>query len=217
MEGLLLSDKEYEVNEGEAKVFLKELSDFCKGKEIKLCLISGFHEKVANKKFNDSYLKEYFDERNFLYVNENYIEEKGDNDKKLFLENLGKDPEFNDSYFKQVAMQKFLEENSIEKEAALLLSDDVWVDGFYSTKFSKIDFAIFEDNIVDRGNPIGKIEGLPYFSFNFDSVKSLMENFPVVDFFHLKKFVNDAMTKVLLKDVDFSKVIEKKMGQMKNE
>ncbi|MDD3083874.1 MAG: hypothetical protein PHP82_02520, partial [Candidatus ainarchaeum sp.] len=138
-----------------------------------------------------------------------YISSKNENDEKLHRNNLEKDSSFNDSFFKQTIISKILIEKNLQKEDAILFCNDVWVDGYYTMRFSKIDFAIFENNIVDRGKKIEKILGLIYFNFNFSSVKKLLEDFPVVDYSFLEKYVFEVMKGVLMKDVDLNKLKEK--------
>ena len=216
MEGLLTELKDYKPDEKRAKKFMEELSSYCKENKIKLCLVSGYHEDIAKKKFGESFLTEYFDENCFHYVDEEYLKNKADADEALHREHLEKDPEFNDSYFKQVAMQKHMEEDGVSTDEVLLLSDDIWVDGFYTIKFSKVDFAIFEENITERGNPTKRIPGLAYFNLDFDSVKVLVEDFPEVDTSKLEKFVVDSMAKILMEGADLSGVVEKRREQLGN-
>ncbi len=211
MEGIVAPLGKYVPDKERTNKFLSELKAFCSKNSIKLYLISGYHKDVAQQKLSDSFLRNFFDKEYFLFVNHDYINSKSETDKKLHLDNLEKNPEFNDSYFKQVAIQNVLKENSLEPSDALLLSDDLWVDGYYTTRFSKIDFAIFEENIADRGNPVERISGLAYFKLDFSSVKILLENFPKVDYTALNKYVFEKMKEVLMKDVDFSGLIKKQI------
>jgi hypothetical protein len=103
-----------------------------------------------------------------------------------------------DSYFKQVLIQEKLVELNLLQKDVLLLSDDVWVDGYYTTRFSNVDFAIFEGNICDRGKKVSRIQGLAYFNFDFSSVESLLRDFPVVDYSFLDRYVFNEMKKVLV-------------------
>lgn len=208
-EGILESNEKYVANTKLVKSFLSELSSFCKKNSIELILISGFHHKIALEKFNKSFIKNFFKKEQFFYVDDNYLNSKTETDKKLHIENLKKDKEFNDSYFKQVLIQQFLFDNNILPSEALLLCNDIWVDAYYTTRFSKVDFALFENNILDRGKTTQRISGLAYFNLDSVSVKILLENFPNVDLTILNKFVFKKMQEALLKDVDFSKLKEK--------
>jgi len=216
-EGILDSNGNYKLNTQKARTFLKELTNFCNINKIELILISGFHHKVAEAKFNRSFLKSFFKKDKFFYVDDNYLNSKAEVDKALHVENLKKDKEFTDSYFKQVLIQQFLFDNKIKPEEVLLLCNDVWVDGYYTTRFSKVDFAVFEDNLLDRRNLIDRISGLAYFNLNFSSVKILLENFPNVDFGPLNKFVFKKIQEALLKDVDFSSVVKKVSEKQKGD
>ena len=219
MEGVLLSDRDYAANERRAKSFVVGLSRFCRGHKIELYLVTGFHEPVADSKLNSSYLKDFFDGGHFLHVDESYIAGKGEQDEKIHRESLEKNPEFNDSYFKQVGMQKVLSERHLLPKDALLLSEDLWVDGYYTMRFSKVDFAMFEENLLDRGKRADRISGLAYFNLDFSSVKGLLESFPPVSYAGLDKFVFDSMKKALLGDNTMSALVnavkEKQLAQQK--
>ena len=213
MEGILLSHEKYSVELAKARVFVDELSTFCKHNKIELFLISGFHEKIAKQKFAKSFLKKFFDKTHFFFVDDEYIYKKGENDAKRHKENLDKDKEFNDSYFKQVLIQQFLHDNEVKPYDALLLCNDLWVDAYYTTRFSKIDFAVFEKNITERGKHVKKVDGLAYFNLDSETVKVLLERFPTIDLKPLDRLVFDTMQKVLLKETDFSGVVKKAMEQ----
>jgi len=200
MEGVISKYNHYSPNQVKVKDFLEKLSSFCKQNGIELYLISGHHETVAKKKFCENKFNEYFDEAHFLCVTNQYISNKADVDQKLHKENLAKDPEYNDSFFKQVIIQNILKIKDVNERDALLLSNDVWVDGYYTMRFSRIDFAIFEDNITDRGKSIERISGLAYFNLDFDSAKILLDNFPTTNTIALDKYVFEVMKSVLVGD-----------------
>jgi len=209
MEGILLSHKDYSPNPKRVSAFVKKLTGFCKKENIDLYLLSGFHEIIAKKEFKKSGFEKYFDKGHFLFVDEEYISNKADIDEKIHRGSLEKDPEFVDSYFKQIVIQKIIEKDSVPNESVLLLCNDIWVDAYYTTRFSKVDFALFEENILERGNKAPSLLGLAYFSLKFDSVKVLLESFPSIDLTALDKFVFNTMKKLLLEEVDFSGVAKK--------
>ena len=209
MEGILLSHGNYFADKKRVSEFIKKLFTFCKTKKIELYLLSGYHEKIAKKEFEKSGLSKYFDKKHFLFVDDAYISQKADPDEKIHRDSLDKDPEFVDSYFKQVVINKFKDEKSFEQKDVLLLCNDIWVDGYYTTRFSKVDFALFEENILERGVSAERISGLAYFSLDFNSVKILLTSFPEVNFKNLDKFVFETMKKVIMGSVDLSGVVKK--------
>jgi len=215
MEGVLLSHKNYKANERRVTSFVSELAEYCGQNKIELYLISGFHESVAVKKHAHSLLDSFFDKKHFLFVNDTYISKKQEADARLHRDGLAKDPEFVDSYFKQVAMKDVVDKRHLFPSDALLLSDDLWVDGYYTNRFSKLDFAIFEENILDRGKPAEPISGLAYFSLNVESVKPLLANFPKIDFSALDKYVFEAMKNILIGDTNFANVVRKSLEKKK--
>ncbi len=216
MEGVLSSIAHYKADEKKASVFLKELTKFCKSNKIELYLVSGYHEPVALEKFSENKFNEFFDKKHFLYVSEDYISKKADADKELHKKNLEKDKNFLDNYHKQVVILDLLKEKDLHPKDVLLLSDDIWVDGYYTNRFSKIDFAIFEGNVVDRGKVVERINGLAYFSLDFSSVKILLESFPTTNMAALDKYVFEIMKAALVGDniKDIAKaVISKRVNQ----
>ena len=200
LEGLLTNYKSYSVNDSKVKDFLKSLHSFCKENKIEVFLVSGHHETIAKQKMIEKKFHKFFDEKHFVFVDEIYIESKTEDDKKLHRDNLAKDLNFNDSFFKQILIQRVLKEKDLNEKDALLLCNDIWVDGYYTSRFSKIDFALFEDNLTDRGNRVERINGLAYFNFDFDSVKQLLINFPDTNLLSIDKYVFDVMNKVLVGD-----------------
>ncbi|OQA30786.1 MAG: hypothetical protein BWY55_00770 [archaeon ADurb.Bin336] len=217
-EGIIDSFKEYTPAKENLGPFLKDLTLFCKESNIELFLVSGFYEGVAKKKFFDSEFNSFFEEDQFVFVDDGYIESKKEEDKNLHLDNLEKDPEFHDSFFKQVLIQKILKEKNLVESDALLLCNDVWVDGYYTTRFSKIDFALFKNNLTDRGSRVGLINGLVYFDLDFSSVKKLLTSFPNADFSSLDKYVFEVMKSVLVddsvKDSIKESIIKKRFGKV---
>ena len=209
MEGILLAHKNYSPNEKRSNEFMDQLANFCKKEKVDLYLLSGYHEKIAKKEFKKFKLKKYFDKNHFFFVDEEYIGAKAKVDEKIHRDALEKDSEFVDSYFKQVAISKVMEKDSVSKEEVLLLGNDIWVDAYYTTRFTKVNFALFEENILERGNEAERISGLAYFSLNFDSVKILIKDFPEIDLEPMGKFIFNIMKKVLMSDVDLSGVVKK--------
>jgi len=209
MEGILKSHNTYSADEKRVKELIKKLYNFCKEKNIELYLLSGYHEKIAKKEFKESELGKYFDKKHFLFVTEKYISDKADVDEKIHRDSLDKDPGFVDSYFKQVAINEVKTKTAFEQDEILLLCNDLWVDAYYTTRFSKVDFALFEENLQERGNVADRISGLAYFSLDFDSVKTLLTEFPNVNLKELDKFVFNTMKKVIMGSVDLSGVVNK--------
>ena len=213
MEGVLLENNS---TPQKSEEFVKQLTFFCKEKEIKLILLSGIHEKAAVEKFNSSFLKKYFSDEDFFYVDENYINSKSELDKKLYLKKLHEDSSFEDSFSKQVFMTDLLSKNSFSPKEALLLCNDVWVDAYYTTRFSKVNFALFMDNLKNRNNPADLISGLIYFTLNFSEVISILESFPLVDTTALEKLVFEEIKKSLIPPEAMSSIINKRISQLQD-
>jgi hypothetical protein len=211
-EGLLEDNANYFVDKKKASVFVRNLCDFCSKNNVEVFIVSGFHENVALEKFEESFLKDFFDKEHFVFVEDSHIFSKHETDKKLHEQNLEKDSFFVDSFFKQTFISRMLVEKNCSGNEALLFCNDVWVDGYYTMKFSKIDFVLFENNLLDRNNAVEKINGLKYFSFD-SNPKDFFENPLNLNYSFLDKYVFEKMKEVLLKDVDFSKLKEKIGGE----
>ena len=162
MEGVLTPFASYEPDLDKVRKFLSQLTAFSKKNKIELFLLSGYHESVAKKIFAENSFETYFDSKHFLFVDESYIEKKVDTDKKMHKDALVKNSKFNDSFFKQPTISALLKEKDLNEKDALVLGFDIWADGYYTIRFSKIDFAIFEGNVMDRGKPVDRINGLVY-------------------------------------------------------
>ncbi len=212
-EGLLDNELDYCVDEKKAEQFVINIRAFCLKNNIELFLVSGFHEKVALKKFQNSFVKKYFKKENFFFVNDNYIYSKKESDRQIHENNLEKDAFFVDSFFKQTLILNILNKKNVLQNDAVLFCNDVWVDGYYTVRFSKINFVIFEKNVRERGKVFEPISGLAYFDFD-SNPKNFLEKFPIVDYSFLEKYVFDSIKEVLLKDVDFNKIKEKIGGKI---
>jgi len=210
MEGVLAPFASYKPDLEKVKHFLSQLTSFSKKNKIELFLISGYNEPVAKKIFAENSFESYFDSAHFLFVDETYIGKKVDTDKKMHKDALVKDPKFNDTFFKQPTISALLKEKDLNEKDALLLGCDVWSDGYYTTRFSKIDFAIFEGNVMDRGKPIERLCGLAYYNFGFDSVKQLLEKFPQVNNSSLDKYVFEVMKAALIGE-DFKESVKQSL------
>lgn len=207
MEGVIAPFGNYLPDKLRVNSFLGEMKNFSKSANVEFFLISGHFKDLAIKRFSSFDFGLFFDEKHFLFVDESYISKKAEVDRLVYEENLSKDPDFVDSYFKQVKMQDIIKKMGLEPKDALLLSDDLWVDGYYSLRFSKVDFAIFSENVLDRGKPVDVMGGLAYFNLGFGSVRTLVENFPVTSNVGLEKYVFDSMKNVLIGE-DFADKIK---------
>lgn len=208
MEGLITPFGHYQPNGRRVKSFLEDLLEFSKEKGVEVFLVSGHAKEAAIEKLASVNFEGFFDEKHFLFVDEKYISKKAEMDKKVYEASLAKDPEFVDTYFKQVIISEIMKKKRLSEKDILLLSNDIWVDGYYTTRFSKVDFAIFEENIMDRGKPAERMSGLAYFNLDFASVKPLIEKFPHTDHVALDKYVFESMKKALIGD-NFTDLIKK--------
>ena len=144
--------------------YLKEMQD---KKWINLFLVTGLHEEKAKKILEENNIYKFFKKENCFYVTKDYIHSKEEIDKQRHLQSLDEDPDFVDEYFKQKILMDFFEKGTLNKDETVLISHDIWFDGFYSMRFSKVDFILIEKSLSDRNRPIPeKIQGLNYMEFS---------------------------------------------------
>lgn len=178
------------VNTPEIEKILSNLRELDNKKLINLYLVSGLQEKKALEIVSELKLGEFFRKENMLFATQKYINSKKEMDRKRYLVQLGEDPEFKDEYFKQEAIKKTLDRGKIQREDAILIGHDIWTDGFYTMRFSRIDFALMKESLSERHKlRKGKIKGLTYIRREWaDFRKLLMGKFPKPDYRFLNKY-----------------------------
>jgi hypothetical protein len=190
------------INMGEVKNILNELATLEKKFEEKgfhLFLITGLPEKVALDKIRENNLGEYFKVGHLFFVNESYINSKAEVDKVLYEQHLEKDPAFKDEYFKQVIIEKIATNFKLEKKDLILIGNDIWTEGYYTDRFSKIDFAIIESANASLGiKKNEKIPAITYIPRTWEAIQNILLNdFPTHDPAPLEKFVFKVMSEKL--------------------
>jgi hypothetical protein len=215
MEGVLLPFAHYKPSEERAEKFASKLSEYCAENKIKLLLVSGYSYNVAERKFSQSFLKKYFNKENLICVDNKYLESKTPEDLEIYNSRIKQDEEAVDAYHKQHAILEFMKENNLVPSDIILFAEDVWLDGYYSTRFSKVDFAILEENVSEKGIPADRIQGLAYFSLDFPTARDLIKVFPKIDTSLLEKRVFDEIKKSLLGSDSFktalAQAVQKKL------
>lgn len=203
LEDILIPGKMDEsVNMGDVKTILTELSSLEKKfgeKGFRLILLSGLPEKVARQKVQENQLENYFKPDHLFFVSEAYVNAKAEVDKVLYQQHLEKDPQFKDEYFKQVMIEKMVNDFNLDKKDLVLIGNDVWTEGYYTDRFSKIDFAIIESASASLGvKKVDKIPSICYIQRTWEDIqKILLEPFPVHDPAPLEKFVFKVMSEKL--------------------
>jgi hypothetical protein len=198
-ENVLLPDKDgYPPKKTiEAMDFLLEFSNKNK---IKMYLISGLSKEKAKERIDLLGLKKYFDNDSIFYANDDYINSKSEEDKIRHEQNLEKNPEFVDHYLKQHILLLLIKKGEIKKEDSILIGNDILFDGFYTTRFSGIDFVLVKDLLTNRGEPTNiKPNGINYISISpQDFEKIIYGELPKQNIQELEKMVFDDLSKQLV-------------------
>jgi hypothetical protein len=193
------------IDSTEVKFILEKLRE-----ESHPILLTGYSEEIALEKIEKYELGQYFHKDDIFTVDKAYIETKEEEDKKRYFGFIEKDPFFKDEYFKQTVIERFSTEKGIPKGEMVLIGHDLWFDGFYTMRFSKIDFALIESANSLRGEKSDKIiEGVTYINRTWEEVKRLLqgEREPA-DLKALNKFVFDFLKKQMM-DPNYMKVVGK--------
>lgn len=190
------------VNGKEVEKILKNLKKLHKKiPRFQYFLVSGLREKQAKKLAKKYNLDKYFEEQNMYFVTEKYIWEKKEIDKKLYMQNIEKNERFKDEFFKQYVIDLLEKELKIGKHEMLYIGHDVWSEGFYTHRFSKIDFALIKSSYshLDEKKEF-LVKGLTYIERKWKDVKKLIEGKnPKPDYSGLEKFVYNTMKEALFK------------------
>ena len=201
-----------EIDKEKTNVIMNYLKGMQENGLINLYMITGFHEEKAKKLIEENNLYEFFKKENSFYVTKDYIHGKEEIDKQRHLQSLEQDPYFVDEYFKQKILIDFFEKGTLKKEETVLVGHDIWFDGFYSMRFSKVDFMLIEKSLSDRNRPIPeKIQGLNYMDFSQADLKKLiLGKFPQADLRYLETYTFAVLKEQLFPKGELNKIIKLK-------
>jgi hypothetical protein len=176
------------------------LSEFSNKNKIKIYLITGLSKEKAKQKIDSLGLKKYFDDNSIFYANDDYINSKSEEDKTRHVQNLEKNPEFVDHYLKQHVLLLLIKKGEIKKQDSILIGNDILFDGFYTARFSGIDFALVKELLTNRGEPTNtKPNGINYISLTTsDFEKIIYGQLPKQNIQELEKTVFDDLSKQLV-------------------
>lgn len=206
---LIPGNVDKKVSREKVEQILGNLSDMEEKGLVRLFLITGLDKKVAVKKIQKYGLKKYFKKENIFYVTKEYISQKDKIDKKRYFDSLKEDPEFNDDYFKQYIINKIIDEGRIPKEEMLFVGHDLITDGFYTIRFSGIDFALLKESLSERNEKAKhKIKGLVYIKREWKDVrKALYAKLPEPDYRILDNHVFEQMKQRLFEGTELQPFI----------
>lgn len=201
MEDVLVPGKiDSGVDAAEVRKILGNLHRMEEKNALTMVLISGYCEKIAKRLVGKFGLGSFFRGENIFSVTEDYINSKAEIDREMHLANLKKDASFKDEYFKQHIIRQFLEKG-IPKEQMLLIGHDAWTDGFYTMRFSGIDFALVREAYSERHKAAReRVKGLVYIKRKWGDIRRVIKNFPKPDYSALDRHCYETMKEHLLGD-----------------
>ncbi len=191
-----------------ALTFLKKLESDGK---VTLYLVAGQEKEKAQEKIDALGLGKFFSPENLFFVTRGYIDSKQEIDRERHLSALEKDKDFTDEYFTQFTISGLVASGKVEREKAILIGSDIWFDGFYTSRFSGVDFVFVSQNLAERNVPVQeKPTWLNYISLSKEDMeKILAADLPKNDPHLLQKHIMDKLAAELLKETDFSKLAAK--------
>lgn len=176
---------------------LKKLEE--KFPRFRFFAITGYSADEALKRLEKYGLKEFFPEGRLFFVNKEYLAGREEIDRKLYEQNLKKNPEFKDEYFKQVVIEEIQKKFDYKPEEMVFVGHDLWTEGYYTLRFSKIDFALIRSAHSSLGEKkAGEIKNLIYIERDWKDIEKLVKGeFPKPDYALLEKFVLNKMKEKL--------------------
>ncbi|VVB99528.1 Uncharacterised protein [uncultured archaeon] len=177
---------------------------------VELFLVAGQKEEQAMAKIGELGISGFFRGENTIFLTPEYINSKLEFDRNRLLESM-KSPGFVDEYYKQEAIKGLIASGRVSAESCILLGRDLMFDAFYTSRFSKIDFALVSEILSEKGSPTElRLRGLKYISFTEEELKKLVSGkLPETDTSALQGHISSSIARVLLKDVDFSGIVKK--------
>ncbi len=191
---------EKKVKKKDVDEILKQLKALAKKYEdFHYYLITGLPEAEAKKRIAKHKLEKYFDDAHSFSVNKPYLDSKTEVDRQLYDDHLAKNPLFKDEYFKQQTIESIVRSLGVSKEEVQLIGNDVWTEGFYTRRFSGVEFALIRSALAARGEPLKEpVVKLVYMDRKWKDVEALIRGaLPKADYTALDKFVNDTMREKL--------------------
>ncbi len=97
-------------------------------------------------------------------------------------------------------------------ENSVLFGHDLCFDGFYTARFSKVDFVLVKEALSDRDNPIPeKINGLNYISITDADLKNVMLwTFPKADLRYLENYTFNKLKQELIPKENITTILSAK-------
>ncbi|GEM_PF-2450819 len=189
------------VKRGKALELLQKLSEIEKHSGgFVLALVSGYSRVLGQKKLEESGFAVFFKPENVFFAGQDYLDSMAEVDRQRHNANVAKNAFFQDDYFKQKALEKLLERESLDKSRVFFVAHDLLTDAYYSQRFSRVQVALVKGALSLRHVPITHVvKGLVYVNLDWkDFRKLLLGRFPEEDFSFLRRFVENYLARELV-------------------
>lgn len=173
---------------------------------FKLALVSGYSREQGWKKLKETGFQKFFRPENVFFAEKEYVDSMDEIDRQKHLDNMAKDPLFQDDYFKQKALEKLVAAENIGKDEVVFVGHDLLTDAYYSQRFSGVHVALIK-NALSLRHIKSKIviKGLTYLALDWkDFKKLLLGKKPQPNYSYLKRFIENYLSKELFGSMDFA-------------
>lgn len=175
-------------------------------------IITGYTREKGVELLKKHGLYSFCSEQNCFFVTPEYLASKEPVDRELHEKALQKDPNFKDEFLKQITIDKLSQEYHIPKSKMVLIGHDLWFGGFYTMRFSQIDFALIRSALSLRHEKYETpIKGLTYINRTWADIKKLLlGKFPKADYSFLNAFVDNFLRKELISPQTMGAILDAK-------
>ncbi len=186
---------------------------------VQLYILAGNTREKAEEKISKAGLGKFFRPENIFFVTLDYINSKEEFDRARHLASLEKDPDFVDEFFKQKILTDLVTSGQIMREESVLVGHDLWLDAFYTSRFSGLNFVLVQESLSERHVPIKeKIRWLNTIELSEpDFRKIILGKMPQQGLKLLESRIFNRMKKELFSQTDFSglagKIIERRKSE----
>lgn len=211
-EDVLIPGKvEQNIDMKEVKKILSNLQELSKKFNLHVAVVSGYSEKIGQAKLKEFGLENFFEPDFVFFVSKHYLDSMQEIDKKRYADAIKKNPNYKDEYFKQYIIQRFSRDHNIPKNEIVYVGHDIWLEGFYTRRFSQIDFALIKSaysHIGEKANE--QVHHLVYINRTWNDIKKLlMTDNLKAEYSNLDAYVDNVIKEKLFEGTKIEGLVKK--------
>ena len=211
-EDVLIPGKvEKSIDLNEVKKILTNLEMLRKKSGLHVVVISGYSQKIGEQKLKQYGLEKFFAPEFIFFVSKDYLNSMEEVDRKRYEESIKKNPSYKDEFFKQFVIEKFSKEHNIPKELMVYVGHDIWLEGFYTRRFSGIDFALIRSahSHIGQRKP-EEVKNLVYINRTWNDIKKLLMHETLgAKYEHLDNYVQNTIKEKLFEGTKLEGLVKK--------